>query len=372
MDNTDILIIGAGVVGLAAASRLSEDTDNIIVVEKHDGFGRETSSRNSEVIHAGFYYPTGTLKARLCVEGNRRLYEILAAHAIPHRQCGKILVANTVDEEAKLHHLLNQGAANGVAGMRMLSASEVAAMEPSVRANCGLWSPTTGIMDTHQLMALFEKQTLSHGATVAYGCEVVGIEKRAGGYLVRIRDTDGGITEILAATVVNAAGLYADTVAAMVGIDVDAEGLHLHPCKGEYFRVSSRHKGRLTHLVYPAPTPISLGVHAVLGLDGSLRLGPNAYYVASGDDYAVTTDHQAAFLREAATYLPFVEDGDLSPDQSGIRPKLQDEHDAFRDFYINEESARGLSGFVNLIGIESPGLTSSPAIAEMVCAMVFG
>jgi L-2-hydroxyglutarate oxidase LhgO len=371
MDAVDCLVIGAGVVGLAIARKLSRRFPGLVIVERHDGFGRETSSRNSEVIHAGFYYPENSLKATICVEGNRRIYEWCEREGVPYRRCGKIVVANTEQERRKIQHLHAQGLKNGVEGLRLLTKTEIAAMEPAVLAQEGLYWPTTGIFDTHQFMQSLEHHVLANGATVAYNCTVTGITRIPAGFAVEILDSDGQTMTLQAGLVINAAGLGAEQIASLAGIDPDAAGYRLHPCKGEYFRVSGRHRNRLSHLVYPAPTPISLGVHAVLGLDGGLRLGPNAAYV-DALDYAVDPAHRHAFFTEARKYLPFVEEEDLSPDQSGIRPKLQAPGEAFHDFVIREEGDRGAPGLIDLIGIESPGLTGSLAIAERVAAMVHG
>jgi L-2-hydroxyglutarate oxidase LhgO len=365
MDSVDVVIIGAGVVGLAIGARLARGGRDVVVVEQHDGFGRETSSRNSEVIHAGFYYPADTLKARLCVSGNRMLYELCGKHGIAHRKTGKIVVGTSAQEIDKIHHLLDQGNANGVEGLRPLTKQEIAGYEPCVTAVEGLWSPHTGIIDTHALMKLFEWEIIERKGTVAYQSTAAGIERQAGEYAVSVKDADGGLMSLAAPVLVNAAGLGADAIAAMAGIDIDACGYRIHPCKGEYFSVSPRHRGVLSHLVYPAPTPISLGVHAVLKLDNNLKFGPNAFYV-DGINYEVDPSHQREFFEHARRFFPFLTFDDFSPDMSGIRPKLQRESDTFRDFVIVDEKERGLPGFINLVGIESPGLTSAPAIAELV------
>jgi len=370
METVDCLVVGAGVVGLAVAERLSRRRADVIVVERHDGFGRETSSRNSEVIHAGLYYPKNSLKAVLCVKGRRMLYELCAKAGIPHRKTGKLVVANHPEEQEKIHQVLRQGTENGVEGLALLSQCQVEKLEPRVKAREAVLSPETGIVDTHLLMKYLEQTAETNGATVAYNCEARAIAKCGGGYEVEMRDADGGSMTVRCGIVVNAAGLAADDIAAMAGIDIDAAGYRIHPCKGEYVAVAGRHKGALSHLVYPAPTPISLGIHAVLGIDGSLRLGPNAFYVESTTDYDVDPGHLREFLDGGREYLPFIEEQDLRPEQAGIRPKLQRENEGFRDFVITDESSRGLPGLINLVGIESPGLTACLAIAEMVAVLV--
>lgn len=359
-------------VGLAVANRLAEKYKDIIVVEQHDGFGRETSSRNSEVIHAGFYYPQKSLKAALCVCGNRMLYELCGRNNIPHKRTGKIVVANSAREMETLYSLLEQGGKNNVPGLELLTKEQITKLEPSVRAGLGLASPSTGIVDTHALMKYFESRSQSLGVTIGYNCRVSGIVRRGCGFAVTVLDADDEEMEIESEIVVNCAGLSSAVVAAMAGIDVSGAGYTIHPCKGEYFSVSNRHRGRLSRLVYPAPTAISLGIHAVLKLDGSLKLGPNAFYVASASatDYDVDPSHRDDFFSAARTYLPFLELTDLRPDMAGIRPKMQTHDGTFRDFVIREERDRGLPNLINLVGIESPGLTAAPAIAEHVAGMV--
>ncbi len=369
MEKTDILIIGAGVVGLAIARQVSALRKNTLLLERHDGFGREASSRNSEVIHAGIYYPAESLKARLCVEGSILLRELCRDHGIPHAITGKIIVANTCEEKDKLESLFVQGVQNGVQGLRLLTSDEVLGMEPCVNAQAGLWSPSTGIMDSHSVMAFFARSAEDAGVTIAYGCAVTGLQKTGNGFIVEARDTDGETLSISCETLINAAGLGSDAIAAMAGIDVDSAGYRIHPCKGEYFAVADQHRGKLTHLVYPPPTTISLGVHSVLKLDGGFKLGPNAFYV-DAIDYGVNPDHRSAFLESAQKYLPFLTDNDLQPDMAGIRAKLQPSGGPFRDFIIREESDNGLPGLINLIGLESPALTASPAIARHVADMI--
>lgn len=370
MERVEITIVGGGAVGLAVAAALSDAGRDATLVERGGSFGRETSSRNSEVIHAGIYYAPGSLKASLCVEGREALYRLLGENGLPFRKTGKIIVAWEDGQIPLLEGLKARGEANGVPGLRMLDAAAVAAIEPDLKSVGGLLSPETGIFDTHRYMALLERKA-SRRATIAYGCEVVGVDKGRGGYTVRIADADGSEYRFSSRVVVNAAGLGAERVARMAGIDTAAAGYTVHPCKGEYFRVG-RWKGRgLRRLVYPPPTPISLGVHIVLDLHGGIKLGPNAFYVDTLD-YAVDERHRREFYLGARAFLPSIEEGDLSPDISGIRPKLYREGEAARDFVIRHEADRGLYGLIDLIGIESPGLTASLAIGEMVSRMIAG
>jgi L-2-hydroxyglutarate oxidase LhgO len=369
MDSVDVLVIGAGVIGLAIAERLSRSGGSLVVVEQHEGFGRETSSRNSEVIHCGMYYARDLLKTRLCVRGNPMLYQWCERHHIPFRKTGKIVVATDLQEADVLGGLLEQGEQNGVRGLSLISSRRIAELEPEVSGVLGLLSTESGIIDTHALMDALERGARSNGATIAYNCAVTTVSKTAGGYAVGVRDSDGQHLELHAERVVNSAGLHADSIAEMAGIDCDAAGYHIHPCKGEYFKIADRHRGKLRRLVYPVPSSDHLGAHAVLALDGGLKLGPSSFYVER-IDYGVDASHGEEFHQKAVRFLPFLEREDLTPDMSGIRPKLSPSGAAFRDFVIREESDRGLPGLNDCIGMESPGLTSCLAIAEMVDGLV--
>jgi len=365
MDRADITIIGAGVVGLAIAERLASDSREIILIERHDSFGRETSSRNSEVIHAGLYYSENFLKTQLCVRGNPMLYELCENSGIPHRKTGKVVVATEPDEVEKIHDVFDQGNKNGVPGLRLVTKGEVEELEPHVTGLMGLFSPESGIIDVHQLMKHLEQAGIAQGVTVAYNCNVKGLHRDGDGYTIEVEGADGEQLELASTVVINSAGLAADQIASLAGIDVDKAGYKIHLCKGEYFKVSNRHRGNLEHLVYPAPTPVSLGAHADIALDGSFKMGPNALYVDS-IDYDVDALHQQEFFERTHKFLPFVEFDDLSPDMSGIRPKLYGKGEQIRDFIIKDERDRGLPGLVDLIGIESPGLTACLTLAQHV------
>lgn len=370
MECVDITIIGAGAVGLAIAHELSGAGRAIVAIERNDSFGRETSSRNSEVIHGGIYYPEGSLKASLCVEGRKSIYELCRQHSIPFRKTGKIIVAPTPSQIPELERLKQKGEANGVEGLRLLDKGELAVLEPDVRAEAGLLSPETGIFDTHRFMAYLERNA-SSGVTFAYRCEVEGIDRESDGYAISIKDADGESCRLKSRIVINAAGLGSERIAGMAGIDTAQAGYAIFPCKGEYFRVRPGKGKSLSHLIYPPPTDISLGTHTVLDLAGGIRLGPNAFYV-DAIDYSVNEVHRRDFYLGARDFLPFIEEEDLTPDMAGIRPKLYRKTEPMRDFVIREEADRGLPGFINLIGIESPGLTASPAIGKYVARLVQG
>ncbi|MGO9310914.1 MAG: NAD(P)/FAD-dependent oxidoreductase [Spirochaetia bacterium] len=365
MDKVDILIVGAGVVGLAIAERLARPGRSIVVAERNESFGRETSSRNSEVIHCGMYYPENLLKTRLCVRGNPLLYERCEKDGIPARKTGKIVVAVDDQEARVLQHLLSQGRRNGVRGLRLIYERELRELEPCVRGVLGLLSPESGIVNSHLLMTSLQQSAAARGVTFGYRCDVHRVTWTGAGFVAELTDADTESMSLNAECVVNAAGLDADRVAQSAGIDIDAAGYRIHPAKGEYFRVSSRHRGKLARLVYPVPSPVHLGAHAVLGLDGGLKIGPNSVSAVRGD-YSVDPAHREEFLAKASRFLPFLEAGDLSPDMAGIRPKLYRLGEPLRDFVIREETSRGLPGLVNLVGMESPGLTSCLTIAEEV------
>jgi L-2-hydroxyglutarate oxidase LhgO len=364
----NIAIIGAGVVGLAIAAELSRQQENVLVIEKNRTFGLETSTRNSEVIHAGIYYPEESLKARFCVEGNRLLYKFCEKYSIGHQRLGKIVVATDKSEVGKLEELYQQGLSNGTTDLRLLSRQEVKKLEPNVEATAGLLSPSTGIVDSHSLMRLMYGLAREQGTDFVFDTEVVGIEQTGGRYRVEIQDREGTssfVTNIL----INSAGLRSDTIAGLAGIDIDQAGYRLHYCKGDYFSLNSPDGPPVNHLVYPLPEKAGKGIHITLNLDGAVRLGPNAYYVDE-PDYKVDDTERETFYQSVKKYLPRLQIEDLGPDFAGIRPKLQGPQETFRDYVITDEAARGLPGLINLIGIESPGLTAAPAIAKYVTEMI--
>jgi L-2-hydroxyglutarate oxidase LhgO len=362
----DITIIGAGAVGLAIAEELSSRHRNILLVEKNEGHGQETSSRNSEVIHAGIYYPDGSLKASLCVEGRKLLYEVCRRREIPHRQIGKIIVATRADEEEALQALQRKAERNGVDDLLWLSGRVVRSLEPEVFATAGLLSPSTGIIDSHSLMRALLIGASGNGVTCVFRSRVTGAHYDGDRHELEIND---GESRVASRVVINSAGLQSDCVAALPGIDVDLEGYRLKLCKGSYFSASP--PPRIRHLVYPAPPPRheGLGVHATLDLGGRVRFGPDVEYI-DAIDYGVDEGKGDAFYESILTYLPGIRRESLNPDMCGIRPKLQGPGEDIRDFVIQEESRLGLPGWINLIGIESPGLTACIAIARHVARLV--
>jgi L-2-hydroxyglutarate oxidase LhgO len=369
LDKVDAVVIGAGAVGLAIASEISRKGRDTFILEKESAIGQGASSRNSEVIHAGIYYATGSLKAKVCVKANPMIYKICAENKVPHKRLGKIIVGNGEQELKQLEGLMRQGKANGVNDLELIDADQIKKLEPNVKGDMAVLSPSTGIMDAHGLMDSYLRKArrVSGSDPLVLDTEVKGIKKTHDGYVV---DTISGGEpfSIESRVVVNAAGLFCDKVAAMVGIDIDEAKYRLHWCKGDYYSMSGKPPANM--LVYPPPLKdtLGLGIHTVPDLTGRLKFGPNAYYI-DRLEYKVESPVEP-FWSDIVTYLPGVKKEDLRPDMAGIRAKLQGPGEKARDFVIEHEEKRGYPGFIDLIGIESPGLTSSPAIAEIVTGIV--
>ena len=365
-DTFDITIIGAGLVGLAVAEELAGQYANVLVLEKNPNYGMETSSRHSGVIHAGIYYPTGFLKAGFCREGNRLLYKLCEERGIPQRKTGKLIVAADDTESAELRKIRERAELNGVDDLSWVLQKQLKVMEPEVSAREALFSPSTGIIDAHVLMTTFYLKAQAEGAIIVFRSEVTGIEQSNGTYSVQV---NGGEYSFRTRALINCAGLYADRIASYAGIDIDKRDYRLKYCKGDYFSASPSPK--LSHLVYPVPPAevVGLGVHATLDLAGMVRFGPDTEYVTALE-YAVDEKKGDAFWESVRKYLPGVQRRQIQPDTSGIRPKLQGPDDPYRDFVITEESSAGCPGLINLIGIESPGLTSCVPIARYVSRLV--
>ncbi len=364
MERVNVLIIGAGVVGLAIAKTLSQKYSNVVIVDKENSFGRHTSSRNSEVMHSGIYYPHGSLKAELCVRGNDLLTCYARENGIPHRVCGKFVVATSEEDVPNLLALHQNGQGNNVQDLCIIEKNRMQELEPQIKAIMGLHVPSTGIIDTHALMKNMEKMVEHYGAFVVYGMDVTGIKKKSDGYLVEFANGDQWHSRIL----INSAGLFSEAVSRMAGIETESNGLKVYWCKGEYYK-TDKVKG-IRHLVYPVPDPlgIHLGIHLTINLAGAVRFGPNAYYVDTLD-YSMDDRYHNDIFNAVNKYIDVPMDY-LHPDDTGIRSKLQGPNQTFRDFYIREESNKGLPNFINLAGIESPGLTSCLAIGEYVANLV--
>ena len=369
MSDFDVAIIGAGVVGLACAAKLAGRGRSVVLIERHARPGQETSSRNSGVIHAGLYYPVGSLKALACVEGRELLYQRCRTHHVGHRKTGKLLVATAPEEEAKLESIFQRALRNGAGAMTHIDRKEVARLEPRVSAISGLWSPESGIVDVHELMYSYQKEAGDHGALLVFQTEVEGIDRAAHGFDLSTQSADGERAVIGCTTLVNSAGLFADRIAERAGVDIDALDYRYHWCKGDYFSLAPELRGLVSHLVYPAPVHAGLGIHITFDLGGKMTLGPDTEYVSSLS-YKVDPDKRGKFAEAARRYLPEIRDEHLAADYAGIRPKLQGPDDDFRDFVIEDATPHGVPGLINLLGIESPGVTASEAVAERAAALV--
>jgi len=365
----DVTVVGAGVIGLAVAARLSRSGRTVLVIERHDGICRESSSRNSEVVHAGLYYPQGSLKARSCVAGRLALYERCDRLGIAAPRVGKYIVAINEDEIPKLEDLARRGHDNGVDDLVLLDEAGLRAAEAQVAGIAALWSPSSGIVDSHAYAASFQAEAESRGAELVFHTEVVAAEPSQGGYRLATQLGDGSTYSVTSRAVVNAAGLFQDRLSERVGLDVDSAGYRQHPCKGDYFSIAPRHRGRVKSLVYPVggAAGSGLGVHLCLDIGGGMRLGPDANYI-DGPPYSLAVDASSrdAFHAAGVALLPWLERNDLQPDLAGVRAKLRPPGGSFRDFVVQEESARGLPLWVTLAGIESPGLTAASSLADEV------
>ena len=358
----DIIVIGAGIVGLSIAHELSNYYDNILLVEKEDTFGRHVSSRNSEVIHSGIYYPTDSLKAKLCVEGNKLLYDFVEKYDIDYKKCGKLILAQDDSELIKLNDLMENGIKNDVEGLKILDCGEVNKIEPLVNCYKALYVPSTGIVDSHGVMKRLEQLTKLNESTICYNMEVEDINKIDDKYEIKFKNEDYFVTSDI---VVNCAGLWSDKISSMVGID----DYKIRYCKGEYYKLH-KYRNEINTLIYPLPTKISLGIHTVIHLDGTISFGPDAYYV---DDinYNMDNSKKEYFYDKVSKYLD-ISIEDMNEDFSGIRPKIQKDGEEMKDFIIEGGIDKGFHNFINLIGIESPGLTSSLSIAKYVKNILLG
>lgn len=368
MDTVDCIVAGAGVVGLAVARELARNGLETIIVEAVDAIGTETSSRNSEVIHAGIYYPQGSLKAQLCVKGRDQLYAYAAERGVPHKRCGKLIVATLPEQEATLAAIVDKARNCGVDDLVMLSAAEAQAMEPSLRCTAAVLSPTTGIVDSHALMLSLLGEAEEHGAHLSLNTEIVSGRIEADHFVLQTHDrSTGSDYEIAARHFINAAGLGANALAGKLdGLDPKFVPT-LRYARGNYFSVTGR--PAFSRLIYPVPEPGGLGVHLTLDLNGGMRFGPDVEWIEE-KDYSVDPRRADHFYGEIRKYWPDLGDDTLSPTYSGIRPKLSAPGEAAADFVIQGPQTHGVRNLVNLFGIESPGLTSSLAIAEEAVALL--
>jgi L-2-hydroxyglutarate oxidase LhgO len=362
-ETVDAVVIGAGVVGLALARRLALDGREVLVVERTDGIGRGISSRNSEVIHSGIYYARGSLKAVLCRAGRDMLYDYLSERAVPHSRCGKLIVATRSDQAATLGLIAERASANGVEDLVPVSRAEALAMEPELDCVSALLAPSTGIVDSHALMESLRADAEAHGALFAFGTEIVA-GKWSGERPARLRLRFADGYELAARSVFNCAGLAAVSVAqAFAGIRAAALP-RAKLARGSYFGLTRR--APFSRLIYPVPEPGGLGIHLTLDLAGRARFGPDVEWIET-EDYSVPSARSASFYDAVRRYWPGLREGELFPDYCGIRPKIEGPTGLLDDFRIVRHDEHGVEGLVNLFGIESPGLTSCLAIAELVC-----
>ncbi len=367
MDKVECAVIGAGVVGLAIARALATSGREVIILEAEDAIGTATSSRNSEVIHAGIYYARDSLKAKLCIAGKHKLYAFCEEHGVPHRRSGKLIVACGDAQIPTLRAIQAKAAANGVPDLEFMDGAAARALEPNLRASAALLSPSTGIIDSHGLMLAYLGDAEAHGAALALKAPVIGGEVSDGGIVLEIGGAES--MTLLCNTVINSAGLFAQRTAASIrGFPAE----HVPPCryaKGNYFVLAGR--SPFSRLVYPCPEEGGLGVHLTLDLAGQARFGPDVEWV-DVIDYKVDPQRGDKFYAAIRTYWPGLKDGALAPGYSGIRPKLggPGTPGADPDFVISGPAEHGVEGLINLFAIESPGLTASLAIAEMVQSRV--
>ena len=365
MERIDCAVIGAGAVGLAVARALALAGREVVVLEKEAAMGTETSARNSEVIHAGIYYPPGSLKGLMCVAGRRALYAYCESRGVPHRRCGKLIVATREDEIPGLEQLLAHGHANGVEDLRMISRAEALQMEPALQCAAALYSPSTGIMDSHGLMLAYRGEAEDHGAMIAFESPVLSGEVMAEGIALEVGGAEP--MRVLAHTVINSGGLHAPGLARrMQGLPAEHVP-QAYYAKGNYFSLTGR--SPFTHLIYPPPEAAGLGVHLTLDLGGQARFGPDVEWI-DRIDYSVDPKRCEGFYAAIRSYWPGLPDGALQPGYAGIRPKINSRTEAARDFVIEGPETHGVAGLVNLFGIESPGLTSSLAIADKVASLL--
>ncbi len=364
MEQVDAVVVGAGVVGLAVARALALAGREVLVLEATEAIGTQTSSRNSEVIHAGIYYPQGSLKAQLCVQGKQMLYAYCAERGIAHRRCGKLIVATSQAQVVQLQAIIAKAAANGVPDLQLLTREQARTLEPALECVAAVLSPSTGIVDSHGLMLSLQGDLENAGGLIVFHSPLAQAQVLPQG--IALETGDG--TRLLARTVVNAAGVHAPTLARrFLGLNAKHVPGEYY-AKGNYFTLAGR--APFTHLIYPVPEAAGLGVHLTLDLGGQAKFGPDVQWVDSPDELVVDPSRGDGFYTEVRKYWPALPDGVLQAGYAGIRPKISGPAEAAADFKIEGPVTHGVPGLVNLFGIESPGLTSSLAIAEHVIALL--
>jgi L-2-hydroxyglutarate oxidase LhgO len=364
-ERVDCVVIGAGVIGLAIARELAMAGREVIVLEAAEGIGTHTSSRNSEVIHAGLYYPKGSLKARYCVEGKHKLYAYCTEHRIPHERIGKIVVASDESELAAVQSYVAKAEANGVADLQWLNVEQLRELEPEVRCVAGFLSPSTGIIDSHALMLAYQGDAENHGASVVFFSPVESGAVRDREIVLNVGGAEP--MTLAASIVVNSGGLFAQNIARSIEGVPAASIPPQYFAKAHYYTLTGR--APFHRLVYPVATHAFLGVHVTLDLGGQARFGPDVVWV-DGVDYTFDHSREPLFYEAIRHYYPGLKDGALQPGYTGIRPKISGPTEPAADFMIQGPREHGVTGLVNLYGIESPGLTASMAIAEHVARML--
>jgi L-2-hydroxyglutarate oxidase LhgO len=357
----DCVVVGAGVVGLAVARALALAGREVIILEAAEAIGTETSSRNSEVIHAGIYYPAGSLMARFCVTGRRALYAYCAAKGVPHANCGKLIVATNAEEDAMLAGIKRRAEANGVEGMRVLDAAEALEIEPNLSCTSALHSPVTGIIDSHAFMLALLGDAENAGAVAVFHSPVTGARTGWGGLEIDVGGAEP--MTLRCRLLVNSAGLHAADLASRIA-GMPAERIPTaYYAKGNYFTLSGR--SPFSRLIYPVPVPGGLGVHLTIDLGGQARFGPDVQWIDT-IDYTVDPARAHAFYAAVRKYWPELRDGALQPGYAGIRPKIVPPGAPAQDFVVQGPQTHGVPGLINLFGIESPGLTASLTLADFV------
>jgi L-2-hydroxyglutarate oxidase LhgO len=365
-----IVIIGTGVVGLSIARSLANiKIDSVLVIEREETFGRGISSRNSEVIHSGVYYPPNSMKAKYCIRGREKLYEYCKRNNVWHTQCGKLIIGQE-NQFNELKKLYENGLENGVPEMKLLKKNEIRKLEPIISADSALFVGCTGILSAHELMSSFYNNSVKMNHDYLFKTEVIDCDYLNDMYTVHLRNPQGETETVTSNWVINSGGLQSDIIAEMMNETVFPT---LTYSKGCYFTLSSKWKNAFNHLIYPLPDKSkgSLGIHVSFDKDGRIKLGPSAEWLNEKiEDYIVNPYLINSFFKEGKTYINELELSDLTPDYSGIRPKIGTPENPYSDFYINHEINKGFPGFINLIGIESPGLTASIAIGEDVAKWI--
>lgn len=367
MERTEVIVIGAGIIGLAVARKLAVMGRDVLILEGAQAFGTGNSARNSEVIHAGIYYPKDSMKAQLCAPGREALYRYCESRGIPHRRCGKLIVDNIGGSRQELESIMEAGIANGVSDLELWDSSRLARLGFGLSASAAIWSPSTGIVDSHQLMLALLGEAEAAGASLVLNSPVVSGTADRDGIALSVGGAEP--VQISANTVINCAGMSAMTVAAAIeGLPVDTIP-KLEMAKGSYF--SYQAQVPFDRLIYPLPAPGGLGIHLTLDIAGQARFGPDVEWV-NGENYEVNESRRAAFEAAVASYWPAIDGSKLLPAYAGIRAKVRPEGKPYHDFVFSGPSDHGVEGLINLYGIESPGLTSCLAVADHVAAMIYG